>query len=532
MELKRYLNLAKRWWWLMVLLALVGGVGGYLGGANEIIVYRAATTLLIYQAPGALPDASTVAQGQRVADTYAQLLQQRPVLEQVIANLNLRMDPDSLKGKLAISEIGDTNLLQLAVTDSDPQRAADIANEIVHVFIEQNVAVQDVRYSDSLDNLKSQMDLVQKDITDTQAALDQLTANVAVATLTPDSAQERNRLQSLIADYRNSYAILLDRYEQIRLAQAQATDRVSVVEAALPGRPIPPRSRSLLALQAGLVGLALGVGVVLLIEYLNDSVDTREEVERLTGAPVMGIVGVIQPTGVPSDALVTVHDPQSSVAESYRLLSANLETATAGEAVRVLVVTSSTPLEGKTTTAANLAVSLAQGGWRVILVDLDLRRPMLHELFEQPNRTGVSVATLQPGSSATEFLAPVAVDNLYLMTSGPLPPNVPEVLRSTRMVELITELKAHADMVILDTPPLLVVADPILLARLADAVLLVVRAEQTKAGDLRQAVEIVTQSGAKLVGAVLNRVRSRNEGYYYYDYYYRSSSDRGRASRR
>lgn len=517
MELKQYLNLLRQWWWLLILMTLIGGAAGFVGGRLKGPTYEASTTILIYQAPGTLPGAEQVSQGQRVADTYAQLLQQRPVMEEVIQNLGLAMDAEALQGKVRVSPVRDTNLLELGVTDGDPQRAADIANEIARVFIEQNVAAQSARYAESLKTLQTEIDTIQADITSAEADLAALTTSDA--TLTPQQTQERNRLQALVADYRNSYAILLDRYEQVRLAQAQATDRVSVVEEALPGQPVSS-STTVIVLEGSLAGLILSIGVVLLIEYLSDAVKTKEEVEQITGVRMLGMVGIIPATNEPADKLVTMHNPNSADAEAYQLLSTNVEHAATQEGIRALVVTSSTPLEGKTTTAANLAISLAQGGWQVILVDMDLRRPALHRIFQQPNRAGVSAALQQPGGSVMDHLVPAA-ENLYLMTSGPLTADASAVLHLPRLVELIEELKTHADIVILDTPPVMVVADPILVARLADAILLVVHAGVTKASVLRQAVEIVTSSGAKLLGFVLNQVKSHRDGsYYYYDYNY------------
>ena len=522
MELKHYFILLKRWWWLAVLLAALGAVAGLIiiRTQHTETVYRASTTVQIYQAPGALPDASEVSQGQRVAETYAELLQQRPVLEQVIANLSLAMTADDLRVKIDITQVGNTNLMRLTVTDQNPERAAAIANEVISVFVEQNVAVQAGRYASSLENLQSEMERVQTDIATTEDQLAPLTENLQ-ATLTPSQVEDRNHLQSLLADYRSSYSILLDRYEQIRLAQTQATDRVSVVEQALPGTPVRSSVQQTVPLQGAIVGLVLAVGIALLIDYLDDTIHNKDELERLTGVPVMGIVSVINPVSEPQDVLVAVHDPRSTVAEAYRLLGTNLEFATSEEAVRSLIVTSSTPQEGKSTTAANLAISLAQGGWQVVLVDMDLRRPTLHKLFEINNQNGLSVAVLQPSSGVIEHLSPAAVDNLYVMTSGPIPPNASDVLRSARMVEVLQELKAHADIVILDTPPLMVVADPILVARLTDAMLLIVQAEATRSGVLKQALEILEQSGTRLLGTVLNQVKSRGDGsYYYYDYYY------------
>lgn len=523
MELRQYLNLAIRWWWLLLVVTILGAVMGFVAGRFKTPTYEASTTILIYQAPGALPDAEQVSQGQRVADTYAELLQQRPIMAQLVQNLSLDVDPDLLKRRVHVAQVGNTNLLKLTVTDEDPQLAADVANEIVQVFIAQNVEAQSERYTESLDNLQAQMDQVQTDIKSSEADLDALASQEA--TLTPQQAQERAQLQTLIAQYRNTYAILLDRYEQVRMTQTHATDRISIVEEALPGKAVGSSS-SVLILEGALIGLVLAVGMGLLLEYFSDVVKAKEDVERATSVSVLGMIGVIPSKEEPGDTLVTLNASESASAEAYRLLGISLEHAISQSPVRTLVVTSCTPLEGKTTTTANLAVALARSGWRVIAVDMDLRRPSLHQVFRQPNKGGVSAALQQPGNVA-EYLVPVA-ENLYLMPSGSPSSDASSKLHLPRMVELLEELKAQADIVLIDTPPVMVVADPVIVARLADAVLLVVRSSMTKTSVLRQVVEILEKSGIVLLGAVLNRVKARRDGsYYYYDYSYYDSGLKG-----
>ncbi len=519
MELRQYLAILRRRWWLLVLLALIGGSAAFAVGELRRPVYVATTTILINQAPGALPDYNAVQQGQRVATTYAELLQQRPVLEQVIANLGLDMSPEVLDGKINVIPVRDTNLLELTVHDTDPQRAADIANEVVRVFIAQNLEFQESRFAASLQNLQSEMDKVQAEIDRTETQLEVL--EKSATTLTPEQQAQRNHLQQLLANYQSSYATLLDRYEQVRLAQAQATDKVSVVEDALPGKRAG-QSSSMLALQGALVGVLLGVGLVVLIEYLNDTVRSGEEAEALTGLPTLAQIGNIQGVEEPQDVLVTIVHPRSPNAEAYRVFRANLEFLAVEKPIRSVVVTSTGPVEGKTTTAANLAVALAQAGKRVILVDADLRRPTLHRLFKCSNSVGLSTALLQePGNDIAAHLVNTEVENLLLMPSGPLPPNPAELLGSKRAADLIQQLAEYADMVILDSPPVLAVADPALLARYCDAALLVILTEKTQAEALRKAKEQLEQSGVPHMGIVLNRVPLSSDGYYYrYRHYY------------
>jgi non-specific protein-tyrosine kinase len=299
-----------------------------------------------------------------------------------------------------------------------------------------------------------------------------------------------------------------------------------VVEEALPGKPVRTSSTGIMILQGFFVGLMVGVGVVLLIEYVSDTVKTKEEIEHITNVPTLGTIGLIHPHNTYEEMLVAMHDPESANSEAYRLLGTNLEHVTTESSIRTLVVTSSTPMEGKTVTAANLALSLAQGGWQVILVDMDLRRPTLHKLFQQPNKNGVAATIQESNQNMLTYLVPVA-DKLHLMTSGHAPSDASAILRSPRIVELIEELKSHADIIIIDSPPIMAVADPILIARIADAILLVVKARATKLSVLRQTAEIIEKSGAKLLGTVLNQVRSSGDGsYYYYDYpYYKKNKD-------
>ncbi|RPI58858.1 MAG: polysaccharide biosynthesis tyrosine autokinase, partial [Chloroflexi bacterium] len=191
--------------------------------------------------------------------------------------------------------------------------------------------------------------------------------------------------------------------------------------------------------------------------------------------------------------------------------------------LRCLVVTSALAAEGKTTTVANLAVVIAQGGKRVVLVDADLRRPAVHRLFGMPNRGGLTDALVEEPAALNSFLRDTAVENLRVLTSGPIPPNPQELLGSQRMEDLLQRLQGEADVVLVDTPPSLVVADANVLAARTDGVLLVVNADRTRRVAVQQAAEGLRQVGANLVGGVLNMVdirRGRGAGYYsYYGYY-------------
>ncbi len=520
MELRQYLALFHRWWWLILLLTFVGATGAFGIDRFRQPVYRATTSILINQAPGALPSADAVIQGMRVAATYAELLTKRPVLEEVIANLNLELDPSELERKVSVTPVRDTNLIELVVQDTDPFRAAAIANEIVRVFITQNESFQESRYLATLQSLQDELDKNRAEIERTEAVLGALESSQP---LNPAQVTERNRLQELLAAYRNSYATLLDRYEEVRLAQVQTTDTISVVEVALPGRQVGYSTATILIIGA-LVGIILAVGTVLVIDYLDDTVHSASEIQTLLDLPTLGIIGRFQVNK--EHPLVTVVHPRSPIAEAYRVLQTNLEGSRRDGYIRSVLVTSSNPVEGKTTTAANLAICLAQAGKRVILVDMDLRRPALHVLFNIPNRMGVTTALLDESMrGVSSQLIGTGIDNLYVMPSGPLPPNPTETLQQRSVASLLRRLEVLADIVVLDSPPVLPVADPVILSRVCNATLLVVQAESTRVAALRRACEQLTLSGATLVGAVLNRVSPSDNGYYYYNYSRSHSND-------
>lgn len=217
-----------------------------------------------------------------------------------------------------------------------------------------------------------------------------------------------------------------------------------------------------------------------------------------------------------SDSLVTLTSPRSPVSEAYRTLRTNLEFSSLDEPLRTMVVTSPGPEEGKSTTLANLAVTLAHAEKRVILVDCDLRRPSQHEIFGLSNGVGLTTMVVDEEAMRDPPLLETSVEGLQLLPSGPLPPNPSELVGSRRMAEIISALSERADIVLFDAPPVIAVTDAAVLASRVDGVLLVIKAGATKRDHAKRAKALLDKVNAHVVGAVLNNVKMDTSYYSYY----------------
>jgi succinoglycan biosynthesis transport protein ExoP len=312
------------------------------------------------------------------------------------------------------------------------------------------------------------------------------------------------------------FQTLLSRAKETGLESELRSTNVRVVERAeVPRRPSSPnRSRNYrLAL---LIGIALGVGLAFLFEHADSTVKTPDDVKQL-GLPFLGMVPAVVTPGTIMRP-VALKNPEGAVAEAYRVLRTNLLFTCPGTGGRVLVVSSANPGEGKTTTAANLASALALNGAKVLVMDADLRRPTLHQHFATSKMPGLSdliVGRNQP----SEVVQTTRYKGLHILPCGYTAPNPAELLGSNAMREIAGALRKMYDWVIIDTPPILAMADTPILCRLADGLVLVMAAESTSRPAVQRSVDSVTAVGGKVIGAVLNKVDLKRNSYYYSHYY-------------
>ncbi len=350
-------------------------------------------------------------------------------------------------------------------------------------------------------------------------------------TLMPRLEQRQSELQRKMGVAKATFEGLMKSLQQFKISENQNVGNVLPIETAvLPEKPISPKI--LLNLAIGTVmGLLLGVGTALLLEALDNSVKTVKEAEALFNMTVLGKIPLLEgEEKIDRKSLerarprLPVRDnPRSVISEAYRMLQANLKFLSSDSPPRVMVMTSSVPQEGKSTTTANLALALAEMGHRVLVVDADLRRPSQHQIWELPNSVGLTNILVEPG----KWFSVVRSENeqLDIITAGVIPPNPVRLIDSHRMVSLIKEWRDVYDFVLIDTPPLAVASDALILAQMTDGVLMVARPgvlTSASAESSREALSKISgqdsEKRANLLGLVLNGVIPENEpdSYYFY----------------
>ena len=329
------------------------------------------------------------------------------------------------------------------------------------------------------------------------------------------------------AEFRKIYDAINVRMKEVELSAQLLNNNIRVLDKAqVPMGAIRPR-KGLNLLIGILAGLVMGIGLAFFLEYLDNTVKTTEDVENFLKLHILSIIPKVN------------DDSSYAVRESLQTLRTSLLFSRKSRAKNLLLVTSAGPQEGKSTTLVNLAKTLAASGDRVAVLDCDLRRPTIHMHLDLDKRHGMTNYILAPeGESWRDYVKNSQVPNLYAMTSGPLPPNPPDIFGSDRFAQLLTELRASFDWVLIDSPPVASLTDSILLASMADMVGFVIRHNQTDKDLVRRCINNIRGVNSNVIGAVLNHVdleRSSYRDYYYVGYYYygegRSSKSKGKKAR-
>jgi non-specific protein-tyrosine kinase len=504
-DIKGLIQPLRKWWWLLLLYPLLAGLSSAFHLVRQPALYESRSTLVIgnfVQDPN--PSGNEIYLAQQLASSYAALVQRESVRQGAMEALGLGWLPN-------YSVRANGQLLEIAVTDTDPVRAQQVAQELGNQLILLSPAGQ--AEQDRQRFVEQRLQKLEVDIVATENEVERLQSALAAEL----SASRIARLESQIAiltakanTLQATYATLLG------TTQKGAANVVRVLEpASLPRRPVDSGYRTYV-LVAAAFGLALAAASAYLLNYLDDSVRTVQQIEAWAGAPALAAIPPLKGGEGNSDQkLIMLHNGLEPAAEAYRVLRTNLQFASIDHPLRTLQVTSPSMGEGKSVMAANLSATLAHSGLRVILVDADFRRPVQHRLFNVPNNAGVTSALLGELESAIQDMHATLAPNLYVLTSGPLPPNPSELLSSQRMQQLLAILQKQADIVVIDSPPVTVVSDTANIAARVDGVLLVLKAESTRKQAVLHAVHALQKVGARILGVTLNGARGKDSGFYY-----------------
>lgn len=565
MEFIEYFRTIRKWWWLFILSAILSGGVAFIQKANQPATYQAQTLVAIgnfIDAPN--PDYTAINVPFLIAQTYLELSQTYGVLQETVDQLGLEMAPETLRNLVSVSIVEGTSLLAIKATYTDPVLTADIANGVAASMIlnsptnltsEQETQIE--LASIQIEALNDQVASARNQLAAVEEELEQ-TLDIGRR---DDLNDQRNVLIEQINQATNNIATFSN---NIMSVQQRSNILTIVEEARVPNRALPSNVVSSTAIGV-FAGLVMVAGFALLVEYLDDRVRTSDQAATLLNLPVVGSIPRFGRRGDSyHERMVSNQPAMSPIVESYRSLRTNmLFTLETQQEKPLLIVSSPGPVEGKSTTTSNVAITMAQAGMRVLLIDADLRRPKLHEIFDLPNEHGLTTLLFADPSSAggllsgdneyvvesnrvkidlRQCLQTTEIPNLRVITSGFQPANPTEILGSALMQRWVSAFRAssNVDIVIIDTPPCLIISDSSVLAgSLKAAVFLVIDAVKTRRLGALKAKEQFEKVGVTIKGVIVNRINPRDEDYGYgygYGYYYQSpdssKTSRGKAMKK
>jgi non-specific protein-tyrosine kinase len=497
-ELLDFIGIIWRRKWLVVATIVLAVIIAFVGNFLIKPVYTASALIRVSASPNPL-DRADLGYVQTLMNTYTIIANTKPVLSQVITELNLKLSSTQLSDMIEVKAIEDTELIQIIVNDSDPQRAADVANKLSNVLISQTDSLAGSETASQA--IKDQIDQTQEELTNLRTEYDRLVT---------DSPDDTNRIAELSREVvikQQTYESLLAQYDKTRLTEAIRVNSVSLIEPASPPRnPTTPR-KTLNVVLGAVLGALVGTGLVLFLNNVDSKIYSVSQVKSLLKLPVLAELGKF------AKSQMNISDMAPSGQEGYRRLRASVFSLQRDNQLRTLLVTSPDNDEGKSTIVCNLAQSVALLGRTVLVIDCDLRQPSQHILYDLPNAVGLSTV-LEKKVSLSEAIQSTPMPGLHVLTSGPRPEDPPKLLASSYMTDLLRELAPRYDVILLDTPAATPVVDTTVLAPLADGVLLVVRLGKSQRDALLSTQDQINDVQANLVGVVLNEAPVRPSPYH------------------
>ncbi|MBV7338371.1 polysaccharide biosynthesis tyrosine autokinase [Chloroflexi bacterium TSY] len=523
-ELRQVLSKIGQKWWLVLLCTLLMGAAGYLYSVRQTPVYQATTSLIVGQTIQDINvNRGDIETSYRVALTYADIARRQPVLHGTVETLGLSEHWQTLRKRTSVELIDETQLLEITVEASSPALAAVIADEVANQLILLSPTnLQGIESEENRRFREERLEKLQSKIEDAEKRLDQLQQtlpNNAPFEQILQRQNQSNALEQLIIGWEANYQNLLDSANANKSA-----NYLAIVEPAQSSNT-PVRPRTLInTVIAAILGTILSIGLIFLTKFIDDSLKPGHNIPQLLGTPVLGNIGRIDGDGE-RDRLLSNKNLYSQVAEEYRLLRSKIQFMTLDGPKSFLVI-SPRSNQGRSTTAANLGIVMAQAGFKTILVDADLRHPIQHRLFGITNEGGLCQLIRYPDLKPNIYLRRTRnLPNLWILNSGTLPspvaermggnlpPSPSKLLGSPRMEELLAEFKNLADVVILDSPSALSTADAVVLSNSVDGVLLVLATSRSKRESALQALFNLHQAKANMLGLVFNQIGTHRVGF-------------------
>lgn len=516
MDLSVYYKPLLRMWWLLLAATVVAGLSTYLTVSRQAVLYQAKTTLMIGQfTENPNPDSGEFYLAEQLASAYAQMANRKPVQEATMAALGLEFLP-----KYLARSVPQTQFIEISVTDTNPLRAQVVANELANQLILRSPSGELSADRSRQEFIIKQIDDLQAQIISTQDEIAKLQAklgNLNSASEIRDTQGEITAQQQKLTTLQNTYANLLLNTEQ------GATNTLLVVEPAeIPTAPISA-NRNLIVLIAAGIGFGMAAGAAYLLDYLDDTLKSPEDVKRVLGLPVIGFIAEMKQRDDGKNGLVVTTNPRSSIAEAYRSLRANLQLMSEDQPFKSVLITSTGIGVGKTSVALNLASVMSQGDKRVILIDADLHRPQIHKVVNVSNKYGFTDIFLN-GLNIEKALITFKNEKFKVIPSGRQVKNPSELMASDKLDQLFDKLEDITDFLIVDSPPL-IVADSLFLAARVDGVLVVIRPGHVRRKVALAMLEQFERAGVRVLGVIFNRIPMTGVdsyggyGYYYSSYY-------------
>jgi capsular exopolysaccharide synthesis family protein len=504
MELRDYLAVLRNKRWLILAAGVLVALTALALSLIQTPVYQASARLLLE------PTQSVFDSTNRPpvdVPTEIQRLKSRPVQDAVRAEVGAAP-------KVQAIQVEKTQVIRLSTESTSATRAANIANAYANAYISYRVQQAVDQLERATGPVRERIDALDREIKPLQ---DEIAALPAGPARDAKSLELSPKINSLLGN-QSSFRATLDK---LQIDAALKSGGVQVVgPAVVPNNPVRPNPvrNGLLGLS---VGLLFGVGFAFLLENLDDSIKTKDDLARTVGdVTVLGVIPAISGWKSRTESkLVSRDEPSSPAAEAYRSLRTSIQFMGLDRKLQVLQVTSPNASEGKTTTLANLAVALGQAGQTVAILSCDLRRPRIHEYFGLSNAVGFTSVLLGEAPLASALQRVPNVPRVVLLASGRLPPNPSELLASRRTADLFGALREKVDIILVDSPPVLPVTDAAVLSTSVDGTLLVAMAGQTTTKDVIRSMEILRNVDTTVVGAVLNGATAESGYGYGYGYY-------------